>query len=317
MSSMPKGENSMISFIYGENNYQARQIINRIIQDFADKNAIERYTGDMLVSNQLPDILQGASLFSSHKLVIISGLSDNKTVWADLAEYLDSLPDELELVIFEESPDKRTKTYKLLQKIARVHECQNLSQNEAAKWLGDEAKKRSISLKSSDIQLILSRVGLDQWQLHFALEKLAGFETVDENTIKDIIDTTPQGSAFALIDAALARQPEQIQEVVKILRVSEDAYFFFGLLASQIFQLIALASSKKAPTEVAKDLGVHPYPLQKMQAQARRLSKQDLTVISSIMADCDNQLKRSGAEPWLILEQALLKLAVLKIDKSI
>lgn len=300
----------MITFIYGENNYQVRQILKRMLEGFANKNAIERYTGDTLTSEQLPDILRGASLFSVEKLVIISGAANNKTVWTDMAEYVTSLSEGVELVIVEETPDKRTKTYKLLHKIARVHECRNLSQAEASAWLEKEAKKHSLSLASSDIQLIINRAGLDQWQLHFALEKLAGFETLSEAVIKDTIDTTPQASAFALIDAALNRKPDEIQETVKILRVSEDAYFFFGLLASQIFQLIALASSQKSPNDVAKDLGVHPYPLQKMQAKARQLSKKDQKQIAATMADCDARLKRSGAEPWLILEQALLKLAV-------
>lgn len=312
MSRMPKGEGYMITFIYGENNYQARQVLKRILEGFINKNAIERYAGDTLTSDQLPDILRGASLFSLQKLVIISGAAHNKMVWAALAEYLNSLPEELELVIFEDIPDKRTKTYKILQKNARVYECQSLHQAEAVAWLEEEAKKRSVSLKPADISLIINRAGLDQWQLYFALEKLAGFETITEDLIKNVVEATPQASAFALIDAALDRKPGQIQEIVKILRVSEDAYFFFGLLASQVFQLIALASSQKPPGEVAKDLGVHPYPLQKMQAKARQLSRGDQKNLAAAMAGCDDQLKRSGVEPWLILEQALLKLAVTK-----
>jgi DNA polymerase III subunit delta len=300
----------MIIFIYGENNYQARQLLTQIIGDFTDKNAIERYRGDTLTSDQLPDILRGASLFSAHKLVVMSDVAGNKTVWADLAEHLESLPDELELVIFEETPDKRTKTYKLLQKVAKKHECQNLSHSEAAKWLGDEAKNRSIKLLPGMIQLIVNRAGLDQWQLHFALEKLATFDDITEELIENVIEASPQASAFELIDAALNHQSQKVQAMVEILRVSEDAYFFFGLLASQIFQLIALAASKKSSGQVAKDLGVHPYPLQKMQTQASKLTKKGQIEVAAIMADCDNQLKRSGVEPWLVLEQALLKLAL-------
>lgn len=300
----------MISFIYGENNYQARQLLNRIVSGFKDKNAIERYGGDTLTSDQLPDILRGASLFATHKLVVLSDITANKTVWADLAEHLESLPDELELVVFESTPDKRTKTYKLLQKLAKTHDCQNVNHSEAMVWLKEEAAKRSMMLSPSHADLIINRVGLDQWRLHFALEKLAALGAITEEVIENVIEATPQASAFALIDAALNHQPQKVQSLLQTLRVSEDAYFFFGLLASQIFQLIALASTQKSSAEIARDLGVHPYPLQKMQAQARRLTKADQQAIATIMADCDNQLKRSGAEPWLILEQALLKLAV-------
>ena len=76
-----------------------------------------------------------------------------------------------------------------------------------------------------------------------------------------------------------------------------------------MFQLIALSHSSKGPSEVAKDMGVHPYPLQKMNTFAKQLSKDDARTVADILADCDNKIKRSGNEPWTLIEQALLKLA--------
>jgi DNA polymerase-3 subunit delta len=302
----------MITFIYGENNYRIRQLLDQITNNFDNKNAIERYAGDSITSDQLPDILRGASLFTSNKLVILSDIAVNKTVWNDLAEYLESLPEELELVISEAAPDKRTRTFKLLQKLADTKQCQNLNDSQAVAWVTEQAKQLPVALTSADVRLVVDRVGVDQWQLHFALEKLAGFETINASLIQDVIEATPQASAFSLIDAALSHQPQKVQSMLAVLRVSEDAYFFFGLLASQIFQLVALAASKKLSGRVAKDLGVHPYPLQKMQSQAQKLSKSDQKTIAKVMAECDNQLKRSGVEPWLVLEQALLKLTAIK-----
>lgn len=300
----------MITFIYGDNNYQARIELNRIMDGFATKEGIERYGAEDLSAAELLNILSGLNLFSPKRLVIITGASQNKELWAAIGQYSDIVSNDVHLVLFEETIDKRTKTFKDLLKIADVIETKELAESEALKWLLNEAKKRGIALTPQNAQSIVSQVGLNQWQLHFALEKLAGLDQIEESLIQDIIEATPQATAFVLIDAALARQPEKIQSHLAILRISEDAYFFFGLLASQIFQLIALASTKKSPNDIAKDLGVHPYPLQKMQGLARRLRSQDIQAISMILADCDNQLKRSGVEPWLILEQALLKLAL-------
>lgn len=299
----------MITFIYGENNYLSHQKLRSIIQAFEPKEGIERYEAKDIIPGDLPNILSGLSLFSPKRLVIIADASENKELWADIAQYLPSISGELHLVIYEEAVDKRTKTFKDLYKLAQTSEMKEPSEGEALSWLLDEAKKRNIKLSSSQAQLIMSRVGLNQWRLHFALEKLAGMEQVDESVIEDIIEASPQASVFVLIDAALNRQAEKVQLIVKILRVSDDPYFFFGLLASQLFQLVALASTKKSPNDVAKDLGVHPYPLQKMQSTARRLGRDDIKKTAEIMADCDTQLKRSGAEPWDVVELALLKLA--------
>lgn len=298
----------MITFLYGNNNYQARQALNKILQNFVTKEGIERYD-DSLSPAELPSILTSLSLFAPERLVVLSGLSANKDTWAALGQEVASIPDEVHVVVHEEQVDKRTKTFKDLQKLATVVAIDEPTEVEAVQWLIDEATKRGASLASAQAQAIVARVGLNQWQLHFALEKLVGFDEITHALIQEIVEATPQASAFELIDAALGRQPEKVLAMVKTLRVSEDAYFFFGLLASQLFQLISLNATKKSPNLVAKDLGTHPYPLQKLQGIASRLKANDRKTIATILADCDNLLKRSGAEPWLVLEQALLKLA--------
>ncbi len=302
----------MITLIYGDNNYQARTELSCIIADFETEEGIERYSAEELTSAELPNVLSGLNLFSPKRLVIIAGAGQNKDLWAAIGQHSDIVSSDVHLVLSEETVDKRTKTFKDLLKTADVIETKELTELVALKWLSNEAKERGIGLTAQNAQSLVSRVGLNQWQLHFALEKLTGLDEIEENVIQDIVEATPQASAFALIDAALARQPEKIQANLAILRVSEDAYFFFGLLASQIFQLIALACTKKSPNDIAKDLGVHPYPLQKMQGLAARLQPKDVKSISETIAGCDNQLKRSGIEPWEIIEVTLLKLAALK-----
>ncbi len=302
----------MITFIYGENNYQARQLLRQLLSEFSDKNAIERFDSSQLEPGQLPDILRGASLFSPQKMVVIDGASENKPVWMELAEHLESLPDELSLVIFEGMPDKRTKTYKLLQKIAQLHECRPLSQGEAIKWLETEAKQRDLNLTPADSRQIVERAGLDQWQLSFALEKLALIGSVTRDTIENLIEPSPEANVFDMIDAALAGDKTKLQREVKAAKLSQDPYQFFGLLSGQIFQLVTLASTKKTAAEVARDLNVHPYPLQKVSGLARRLSGSDIKKIVQVVAGADDKLKRSGADPWEIVELALLKLTVLR-----
>ncbi len=299
----------MITLIYGENNYLARRQLQRILADFSTKETIERYDGASLSPSELPHIISSLSLFASERLVVITGASENKELWAALGEQLALASDSLHVVLFEHIVDKRTKVFKDLQKQGVAAEHKEPTETEATSWLVSEASERGVGLTPAHAQTIVARVGLNQWELHFALEKLAGFAAVDEALIEDVVDASPQASAFALIDAALAHQPKKVQSTLRILRVSEDAYFFFGLLASQLFQLIALSVSKKSSNLVASDLATHPYPLQKMSGLASRLTKKDIQSIATTLADCDDLLKRSGAEPWDVIELTLMKLA--------
>lgn len=296
----------MISLLYGENDFELKKYLRKLISDFADKNSIEKIDGDNITADNLADLLSGVSLFSASRLVIIYDASSNKDVWEKLVDYIQT---DTQLILVESSPDKRTKTFKQLQKQATVTEFKNKTAAELKNWLLSEAKSINLQISSSLAEKIINRAGSDQWKLTFALQKLAQLDEIDEQAIIDHIEPSAQSNVFALIDASLSRAPAKVHELVNEVSVTEDPYYFFGLFSSQMFQLVTLASSDKKPAEVASDLGVHPYPLQKLSSISRQLKENDLKKIAAIVAECDDQIKRSGAEPWLLIEQALLKIA--------
>ncbi len=299
----------MISLLYGDNDFELKKALNKIIKDFDNQYSVEKIDGDSLTSNDLPDLLSGISLFSSKRLIVIYDVSTNKEVWEKLADYIVEDSSNSELVLVETAPDKRTRTFKLLQKQSLVHEYKKLNEAEAKKWLLDQSKAMKVEISPVLADKIIERAGTDQWKLHYGLQKLALLGDINEQKIIENIEASPQANVFALIDASLHRSPDKVHQLVGLASVSEDPYFFFGLLSSQIFQLVTLASSDKGPSEVASDLGVHPYPLQKLSGLAKQVSKSQMQKIAHIIAECDDKLKRSGAEPWLLIEQALIKLA--------
>ena len=299
----------MISLLYGDNDFELKNALGKIIKDFDNEYSVEKIDGDTLSSNDLPDLLSGISLFSAKRLIVIYDASANKEVWEKLADYIDDDSSNSELVLIETTPDKRTRTFKLLLKQSNAYEYKKLNEAEAKNWLLNQAK-----ITNTDISLVLAdkiieRAGTDQWKLHYGLQKLALLGDINEQKIIENIEASPQANVFALIDASLHRSPEKVHYLVGLASVSEDPYFFFGLLSSQIFQLLTLASSDKSPSEVAGDLGVHPYPLQKLNGLAKQVNQTQRQKIAHILAECDDKLKRSGAEPWLLIEQALIKLA--------
>lgn len=299
----------MITLLYGENNYQIHQRLKSILDTFDQKEAIERFEGESISLPDFDTIFGGLSLFATKRLIIIKYLSSNKDMWTALAERLDDISDETHLVIVEEAPDKRTKTFKALQKSAEIFEAKNLSETEVSAWLLQEAEANNSPIDARTAKNLIDRVGIDQWQLHFALEKLQGVSDISLELIQDVVEASSEANVFSAIDAILNAQPQKAQELLSVLRTSEDAYFFFGLLANQLFQLIALTVSGKSSQQVAGDLKVHPYPLQKMQQYAKKLTKNEIVFIAETVGQCDDRLKRSGVDPWIVIEQAVVKLA--------
>jgi DNA polymerase III delta subunit len=91
------------------------------------------------------------------------------------------------------------------------------------------------------------------------------------------------------------------------LQQTEDVYKLFGLLSSQVFQLATVFVAEKSDNP-AKDFGIHPYVISKLTPIANKLGKRGISNLVEIFAKTDDQIKSSGADPWLLIERCLLRL---------
>jgi DNA polymerase III delta subunit len=216
-------------------------------------------------------------------------------------------------VLIEAKPDKRTVTYKEIKKVADVIECVAWTDRDTGKaeqWLRDEATAMDIALDTKSAQLIVRRVGVDQWQLHHALEKLSLAEVIDSLTIEALIDATPSENVFNLFDAALRGDRRRVADMLATLELTEDPYRLFGLLAGQAFQLAAVANAGPGD-DVAKDIGVHPYAVSKLQAVAKKMGRRGAKKVIEAFAKADDDIKLSRADPWLLIERTLIQITVI------
>lgn len=300
----------MITFFFGENSFEISRGLTRLIDDFDGE--VERFDGVNLEIHQLPDLLMGTTLFANKRLVIIKELTQNKILWDVLGDWLERLSDDVQLVLVESKPDKRSKTYKQLQKKAMLHEPKLWGERDASKaeqWVTEEAARLGFSLDKKSAHSLVVRVGVDQWLLYQALQKLALVEVVNPEAIARLIEANPAENVFGLFEAALKKDVARVRTMLEIFQVNEDPYRVFGLLGTQAFQLAALAVSEKSPAEVARDLGAHPFVISKLAPFAKKLGQSGVAIAIAALDETDAAMKTSAADPWLLIERALLKIA--------
>jgi DNA polymerase-3 subunit delta len=301
----------MITVLTGENTFEVARALQAIETSFAGET--EKIDGSELDLKRLPDLIMGGTLFAAKRLVIIKQLSDNKTIWPEFSDWLPRVSDDIQLVLVETKLDKRTKTYKDLQKVATITEYSAWSERDTAKaeqWVAGEARTLGCEIDSASVRLLVQRVGPDQWLLHQALQKLAVVDEVTPEVITNFIDANPVENVFELFEAALRGNAVMVHDMIQTLELTEDPYRLFGLLSGQVFQLAALAvAGERQSSEVAKDLGVHPYGLSKLATPARKLGKIGVTKVVAAFAEADAGMKTSATEPWLLIERALIKTA--------
>ncbi len=295
----------MIHFLTGENTFATDRNLQRLLADW--QGDVERLDGSELTVEQLPDVLQGATLFSSERMIVIKNVSDNRTVWSVLADWLEKGVDN-NVVFVEKNPDKRTKTFKWLEKNAEQTKANELSVGEAVRWLLDEAKTRNMTLDNQTAQYMVDYVGTDQWRLSSEFEKLrlSGKE-LNKELVRALVEPTPQATSFELLDAAFAGRKDEVGWLLHTVARTEDPYMFFGLLASQVYALLAVKSgADKRPEEIAKDVGIHPFVLRKVSTLARQLSTVNARLLVTRLAELDANMKSRAVDPWTQIEVFLL-----------
>lgn len=304
----------------GSNDYMIQATLCERQAQFS--GAVERVDGVDLDFNRLADLLAGGGLFAIQKLVIISDLSGNKTIWPVLADWLKRVDDDTELILVEPKLDKRTTTYKSLKTLANIKEFNNWidrDQNTAIQWAIEEAGKRDMKLdRASAAELVRrclvatdkpGRAEIDQWRLHFGLEKLRVVEAISPAVVAELVEAEPRENSFELLELALAGRIEQLQSRLAVLRHSEEPHRLFGLLSGQIYQLAVVVHANKPLREVAAETGVHPFVLEKLQPPARRTSRTYLKELVSEFSKADRDMKSTGQDAWQTVESLLLGVA--------
>jgi DNA polymerase III delta subunit len=300
----------VITLLTGDNSFELNQALEVLAQDFAGET--ERIDGSELASDRLIELFSGASLFSSNRMVVIRDLSANKPQWSLLGDQLDRVSDDVHLVLVEPSADKRTATYKRLQKVATVRNFAAWTERDVSKaetWVEVQAAKLGLKLDKKSVQILVRRVGVDQWQLYHALEKLAVLDHVDTAIIESTIEAQSSENVFELLDASLSGNTHKVAKITAGLRQTDDPYRVLALLASQAFQLAALSVAKGTTADVAKDIGAHAFALSRLSSHAHRLGRRGAKRVVDALAQADTDSKSISVDPWLLIERALIKIA--------
>ncbi|HEU5187327.1 MAG TPA: DNA polymerase III subunit delta [Candidatus Saccharimonadales bacterium] len=301
----------MIITLTGESRYAIHQALWVQVLTFIAKHgdhSVDRIDGETFDPRNLAELLQGVSLFAQERLVVLKNASKNKPLWEALASI--EQPGAT-LVIVEPSMDKRSRTYKMLKQKSDFREYGVPADTELIAWVGSSVKTLGGTISPADARFLMERTGRDQWQLAQEIEKLVSFSPqITHKSIETLVEQTPEGNAFELLDAALGGNVPRVVALVDQLKTQEDPYKLFGLVASQVHTLaVVAAAGQHSPDHIASEAGLHPFVVRKTVSVAKRLGKSRIAHIASDVARCDQQLKTTGFEPWDLLKLCLQKIA--------
>lgn len=305
----------MITTIVGKNSYACRAKLNELKEAFVAKhgeNAITQITGDDI---RFADLLQQVSaqgLFASANLVILTDFAKNKTLQEDLAEKIDIIPSESDLIIYDPSMDKRTVFFKTLKKKTEVFDYGELDDASLVRWVREEYKAMGGEIGTSEANFLVQRVMGDQWMLKNELEKLITLpQPITTKTIEEVTQESFNETIFQLLDAAFGKQQERAFKILAGLRENKvEPQFILSMIIWQVLILLIVAYAQDRSAEtIAKDHKLSPFVVRKSQGLMRKIRLSELLEIVELTATADIGMKTSAGEP-----ESLLDLLVAKIS---
>lgn len=117
-----------VYLLYGEENYLKNQyrdnLVKALCPDGEDMN-FTRYEGKGLDENEIIGQAETMPFFADRRVILVenSGMFKNKA--EQMADYLGRLPDYLVLIFVESEVDKRSRTFKAVQKSGYAAEFAN------------------------------------------------------------------------------------------------------------------------------------------------------------------------------------------------
>ncbi|HLL21720.1 MAG TPA: DNA polymerase III subunit delta [Kofleriaceae bacterium] len=279
-------------------------LIDRVvtaIRDIAVPPAARGFNYDVVEGkpkgNHIVSLAQTLPMMAQRRMVFVRDLA---TMPADDAEplltYLAKPNPSTVVVAVASKIDKRIKLWAQLSKKGFLHKLE--APRQLAPWVRAEAQAYGVKLEPAAVNRLVDAVGGDLSRLALAVEQLglyAGRRPVTSDDVDDLIADTRERSVFELTDAiGAADRPRALAAVASLCDQRESAVGVVVMLARHIRQLSlvhALRKQSVSRAEWGSRLGVPPFVVDKLIAQARGYKPEALALATQRLAAADRALK--------------------------
>ncbi|NVB79393.1 MAG: DNA polymerase III subunit delta [Kofleriaceae bacterium] len=259
--------------------------------------------------NQIVSLAQTLPMMAAKRMVFVRDIG---LLPADEAEpvisYLAKPNPSTVLVAVTSKLDKRLKLFAQLSKKGFLHILD--APRQIGPWVREEAKYRNVRMDPQAINRLIDTVGNDLSRLSLAIEQLglyAGDRPVSSDDVDELIADTRERSVFELTDAiGAADRPRALAAVASLCDQRESAVGVVVMLARHIRQLSLLhvmRTTNVPRPEWASRVGVPPFVVDKLVAQARSYTPDALAQATQRLATADRALKgditlTTQTSPW-------------------
>lgn len=239
----------------------------------------------------------------------------------DLAGYLPTVPGSTRLFFVEDTELKETNP--ILKLVRRMGAAQGAHEKrysrpkdgELPAWIMRRAREREGAVSSEASLMLSALVGNDLRLLDSEIEKLllyAGERQITTSDVHLLVSRARETVIFDLVDCVGRRETD---EALKLLHGLLDdlaaPLYLISMLGRQVrilIQVSELHAQGLTRHEIAKEIKLHPYPVQKSIAQSLNFSQAQLERAHELVVEADWSIKTGEMDDILALDMLVVSL---------
>ncbi|MGI8434629.1 MAG: DNA polymerase III subunit delta [Nocardioidaceae bacterium] len=292
--------------VTGSSEFMAERRIGEV------RSTVKRADGDADVSELAADQLgAGAlaevaspSLFAALRCVVVRGLEDLPDAAVEpLLSYVAAPADDVALVLRHSGGVKaRSLLDKLRKAGAREVKAEALKRWELPGWVAREFRTHKIRIDAAAANALVDSVGDDMRALAAAVDQLAvdaEDRPVDEDVVRLYFGGRAEVKGFAVADAAIdGLEPQALEQLRWAFAAKVDPVLITSAVAGGLRGVARFASAPRGLREadLARLIGVPPWKLKTLSAQARGWSPRGLALAIQAAARADADVKGAGGD---------------------
>ena len=304
--------------LFGEESYLRQQYKEKLIKALnpqEDTMNFTRYEGKGIEVREMIDLCETMPFFAECRVILVENSGFFKNKCEELADYMKTLPDYIRMIFVEEEVDKRSRMYKAVKAQGRVTEFARQDEKSLMRWAAGILGREGRKIKTSDMELFLTKTGTDMGNIRMELEKLIAYtqgrDVVTSSDIEAVCTTQTANKIFDMVRAVTEKNQKRALELYyDLLTLKEPPMRILFLLAKQFHQLFLskkMAEEGLSQPEIASRLGVPSFVARNIMTCARAYSAEELQKAEEDFVEAEEAVKTGRLQDLLSVELLIVK----------
>ncbi len=302
--------------IYGDDIYRSRKKLAALrerfcaARDATGLNERKMRAGEHDVES-LAEVLFTSPFLADRKLVVMQGyLQLPKPDQEKVVEMLERKPDSTVAIFYEEEGRGKlsgSPLFKALEKEKFTEEFKAVEGQEAVGFIAAECAEHDVQIEVRACQALTELIGTDSWSLHNEVEKLCSYalarkkKMITEEMVSEMVSGEREESIFTFLDACVqGRSRDALPLLERLVASGTGELQLLAMLQKQMRTIIGardlLERGITDKQDVARRLGIHPYPAGKALAVARNADSEELKRRFSRLIDLEGAFKTGDGQ---------------------